>query len=47
VLVRRGTLPRTSSGKLMRFRCREQFLAGSLHEVARADQRLSEDRWAA
>ena len=47
VLVRRRTLPRTSSGKLMRFRCREQFLGAALQEVARADQRLQEDRWAA
>jgi acyl-CoA synthetase (AMP-forming)/AMP-acid ligase II len=47
VLVRRRTLPRTSSGKLMRFRCREQFLGAALHEVARAEQRLQEDRWAA
>ena len=47
VLVRRRTLPRTSSGKLMRFRCREQFLGATLHELARADQRLVEDRWAA
>ena len=47
VLVRRRTLPRTSSGKLMRFRCREQFLGGTLQELARADQRLAEDRWAA
>jgi acyl-CoA synthetase (AMP-forming)/AMP-acid ligase II len=47
VLVRRGTLPRTSSGKLMRFRCREQFLASSLHELARADHRVAEERWVA
>ena len=47
VLVRRRTLPRTSSGKLMRFRCREQFLGGTLEELARADQRQVEDRWAA
>jgi acyl-CoA synthetase (AMP-forming)/AMP-acid ligase II len=47
VLVRRGTLPRTSSGKLMRFRCREQFLAADLHEIARADVRAKEDQWAA
>lgn len=43
VLVRRGTLPRTSSGKLMRFRCREAFLSGSLHELARAD--AARDEW--
>ena len=47
VLVRRGTLPRTSSGKLMRFRCREQFLASSLHELARAEHRVAEERWVA
>jgi len=47
VLVRRRTLPRTSSGKLMRFRCREQFLGATLQEIARADQRLQDDRWAA
>ena len=47
VLVRRGTLPRTSSGKLMRFRCREGFLAGCLHEVARTDQRVGDEQWAA
>lgn len=46
VLVRRGTLPRTSSGKLMRFRCREAFLSGGLHELARADT-APDERWAA
>ena len=45
-LVRRGSLPRTSSGKLMRFRCREAFLAGRLHELARSDA-PHDGRWAA
>jgi acyl-CoA synthetase (AMP-forming)/AMP-acid ligase II len=36
VLVRRGALPRTSSGKLMRFRCREDYLAGALAALERS-----------
>jgi acyl-CoA synthetase (AMP-forming)/AMP-acid ligase II len=35
VLVRRGTIPKTSSGKVRRFECRELFLAGALDEVER------------
>lgn len=34
LLVRKGALPRTSSGKLMRFRCRENYLAGALPALA-------------
>jgi len=34
VLIKPGTLPRTSSGKLQRFVCREKFLMRSLEEVA-------------
>ena len=30
VLIKAGTLPRTSSGKVQRFACREQFLSGTL-----------------
>jgi acyl-CoA synthetase (AMP-forming)/AMP-acid ligase II len=37
ILVKRGVLPRTSSGKLMRFRCRNDYLAGALQALARAD----------
>lgn len=33
VLIKEGTLPRTSSGKVQRRRCREQLLAGSLRIV--------------
>ncbi|WBC07463.1 AMP-binding protein [Micromonospora sp. WMMA1947] len=33
VLVRAGTLPKTSSGKRQRRRCREQYLAGELRVV--------------
>ncbi|MDZ7778418.1 MAG: hypothetical protein U5R14_00585 [Gemmatimonadota bacterium] len=31
VLVERGTIPKTSSGKRQRSRCREQYLEGRLH----------------
>ena len=34
VLVRRGAVPKTSSGKVQRAACREAFLAGSLDQVA-------------
>ncbi len=34
-LVRFGTLPRTSSGKIQRHACKQQFLAGSLTIVAK------------
>ncbi len=35
VLIKPGTLPKTSSGKVQRHRCRSQFLAGELSEVVR------------
>jgi amino acid adenylation domain-containing protein len=35
VLVRAGTIPKTSSGKIRRRACRERYLAGSLETVAR------------
>src|SRR5205085_2640663 len=34
-VIRRGTIPLTSSGKLQRGRCRAAFLNGALIEVAR------------
>ena len=34
-LVRKGTLPRTSSGKVQRHACRQRFLEGGLQEVSR------------
>jgi acyl-CoA synthetase (AMP-forming)/AMP-acid ligase II len=34
VLIRRGTLPKTSSGKVQRFRCKADYLAGQLARVA-------------
>jgi amino acid adenylation domain-containing protein len=34
VLIRAGTLPKTSSGKTRRRRCRELFLRGQLHAIA-------------
>jgi acyl-CoA synthetase (AMP-forming)/AMP-acid ligase II len=34
VLVRPGSVPKTTSGKIQRFACREQFLAGTLEVVA-------------
>lgn len=34
VLIRKGTLPRTSSGKVQRQQCRADFLANSLQEVS-------------
>ncbi|MGE0484559.1 MAG: AMP-binding protein [Gammaproteobacteria bacterium] len=37
VLLRTGTVPRTSSGKIQRSRCRTAFLAGELAEVGRAE----------
>jgi len=33
LLVRRGTLPRTSSGKVQRYACRERYLAGNLKSL--------------
>ena len=40
VIVKAGTIPRTTSGKIRRIECRERFLAGTLarvaHEVAAA-----------
>ena len=33
-LVKRGTLPRTSSGKLMRFACRTRVSTGELNVLA-------------
>jgi amino acid adenylation domain-containing protein len=35
VLIRQGSLPKTSSGKTQRAACREQYLAGELNVVAR------------
>ena len=37
VLVRRGALPKTSSGKVQRRRCRRQYLDGTLSPIATAD----------
>ncbi|MXM68592.1 AMP-binding protein [Streptomyces sp. HUCO-GS316] len=34
VLIRRGTLPKTTSGKVRRRPCREQYLAGTLNRLA-------------
>lgn len=33
VLVRPGSIPRTTSGKIQRFLCREQYLAGELQRI--------------
>jgi acyl-CoA synthetase (AMP-forming)/AMP-acid ligase II len=33
-LVSSGTIPKTTSGKLQRFACREAFLAGALPALA-------------
>lgn len=33
-LIRQGSLPRTTSGKIQRYRCREQLQAGTLNEIA-------------
>jgi len=33
VLVRPGTLPKTSSGKLQRATCRQRYLAGELQKL--------------
>jgi acyl-CoA synthetase (AMP-forming)/AMP-acid ligase II/aryl carrier-like protein len=33
VLIRRGTIPKTTSGKIQRFACRQQFLDGQLQEL--------------
>lgn len=35
VLVRAGSIPKTSSGKIQRHACRQAYLAGSLEEVGR------------
>jgi acyl-CoA synthetase (AMP-forming)/AMP-acid ligase II len=37
VMVRPGTLPKTPSGKIQRFRCREQAIAGGLQVLARME----------
>jgi len=34
VLVRRGSLPRTTSGKIQRFRCRLRYVAGEVEGIA-------------
>lgn len=36
VLLPRSAIPKTTSGKVRRFKCREQFLAGGFNEVARS-----------
>lgn len=45
VLVRAGTIPKTSSGKIRRDACRKQFLEGSLQEAHRStlDDSYSQD----
>ena len=35
VLIKAGSIPKTSSGKIQRHACRDGYLAGSLSEVAR------------
>ena len=35
VLIKAGSVPKTSSGKIQRYACREAYLAGKLDEVAR------------
>lgn len=42
VLLRTGSLPKTSSGKVQRSVCRDHFLAGSLHAVGRWTVPLAE-----
>jgi len=37
VLVRAGSVPKTSSGKVERYACREAYLGGGLAEVARSE----------
>ncbi|WP_328764061.1 MULTISPECIES: fatty acyl-AMP ligase [unclassified Streptomyces] len=39
VLIRRGTLPKTTSGKVRRRPCREQYVAGTLNRLAAATAR--------
>lgn len=34
ILIRTGTLPKTSSGKIQRYRCRENFLTGDISTVS-------------
>jgi acyl-CoA synthetase (AMP-forming)/AMP-acid ligase II len=43
-LVPAGTLPKTTSGKLQRFLCREALLAGSLHPLAAWSDQTSAER---
>ncbi|HEX5886431.1 MAG TPA: condensation domain-containing protein, partial [Pyrinomonadaceae bacterium] len=44
VLIRSGTLPKTSSGKVRRAACREAFLAGSLRAIASWRTSATDDR---
>ncbi len=47
VLVKPGQIPRTSSGKIQRFLCRERLLAGQLNSVAQWRSNALSDVWPA
>ena len=43
VLIKPGSVPKTSSGKIQRHECRRQFLAGELDEFGRSDRAAAAD----
>src|SRR5829696_10090536 len=45
VLVRAGSIPKTSSGKIQRHACREGYLAGTLDAIARSVSKTIEDEF--
>ena len=46
VLIRAGSIPKTSSGKIQRHACREAYIAGTLEVIARSVSDTSADEFA-
>src|SRR6185436_14020227 len=42
VLLKPGTLPKTSSGKVQRYECRERYQSGTLEPIAQSSLRTAE-----